>query len=105
MSENFEPYVRPQENTAHTGTKFADVASTAGHGLFFGAEKFSFSFSHFTPEQLTETRHNYELTPNRETTVFIDYRTSGIGSNSCGPRLREEYRLPSGHYVFDIRVE
>lgn len=100
VSENFEPYVRPQENTAHTGTKFADVASTAGHGLFFGAEKFSFSFSHFTPEQLTETRHNYELTPNRETTVFIDYRTSGIGSNSCGPALEPPYRIDEKSFDF-----
>ena len=100
VTENFEPYVRPQENSAHVGTKFADVASVAGHGLFFGAKTFSFSFSHFTPEQLTNTRHNYELKPNRETTVFIDYRNSGIGSNSCGPVLEPPYRIDETEFDF-----
>ena len=100
VTENFEPYVRPQENSAHVGTRFADVSSIAGHGLFFGAEKFSFSFSHFTPEQLTATRHQYELVPNRETTVFIDYRNSGIGSNSCGPALEAPYRIDEPAFDF-----
>ena len=100
VSENFEPYIRPQENRAHVGTRFADVASIAGHGLFFGAKSFSFSFSHFTPEQLTATRHDYELTPNRESTVFIDYRNSGIGSHSCGPALEAPYRIEESSFDF-----
>lgn len=93
VTDNFEPYVRPQENRAHKGTRFADVSSIAGHGLFFGAKSFSFSFSHFTPEQLARTAHNYELVPSRETTVFIDYRNNGIGSRSCGPELEPPYRI------------
>ena len=101
---NFEPYVRPQENGAHYGCRFADVTSVAGCGLFFGADKFSLSVSHFSPEYLTTVGHDYELVPEKDTTVIIDYRNSGMGSASCGPELSKEYRISERsisftHYV------
>ena len=102
---NFEPYVRPQENSAHVGCRFADVTTVGGHGLFFSSETFSLSASHFPPELLTKTRHNYELTPERETTVIIDYRNSGVGSNSCGPALPKKFRIdePDIHFNFSVK--
>ena len=106
-TDNFEPYVRPQENSAHHGCKWATVTSVAGHGILFMAEKFSLSASHFTPEQLTKTKHNYELVPEKETTVIIDYRTAGIGSNSCGPELEPVYRISEReiHFEFSFSPE
>ena len=92
-TENFEPYVKPQENGAHHACKIASVTSTEGHGILFGADKFSLSVSHFSPELLTKTMHNYELVPMKETTVIVDYRTAGIGSASCGPELNNVYKV------------
>lgn len=102
-TDNFEPYVRPQENSAHFGCKWASVTSVAGHGMFFAADRFSLSASHFSPEQLTAIRHNFELVPERETTVIIDYRNAGIGSNSCGPVLMPEYRVSEKEFDFEFR--
>ncbi len=90
---NFEPYVRPQENSAHVGCRFADVTTPAGRGIYFAADKFSLSASHYSPEYLTSVAHDYELVPERETTVIVDYRNSGVGSASCGPVLDPEYRI------------
>ena len=109
VSDHFEHYVRPQENMAHTETHWVRVTDAAGHGLAVTPagemSDLSFNCSHFSPAQLTGTAHDYDLIPQSVTYVNVDYKQAGIGSNSCGPRLREEYRLPSGHYVFDIRVE
>jgi hypothetical protein len=99
-TENFEPYVKPQENGAHHACKIASVTSVEGHGILFGADKFSFSVSHFSPELLTKTMHNYELVPMKETTVIVDYRTAGIGSASYGPELREVYEVNEKHIDF-----
>ena len=99
-TENFEPYVKPQENSAHYGCKIASVTSVAGHGVIFGADKFSFSVSHFPPEVLANTRHDYELVPRKETTAIIDYRTAGIGSASCGPELDDVYKVNEKHIDF-----
>ena len=104
-TDNFEHYVRPQENSAHHGCKWADVTSVAGHGLYFSAEKFSLSVSHFSPEYLTKFNHDFELVPERDTTVIIDYRTSGIGSASCGPELAKEYRIDEEDIKFKFFIK
>ena len=104
--ENFEHYVRPQENMAHTDTKWLTVASPAGHGLVFLRESgdFSFNCSHYTSKLLTDTAHDYELVPSKETVVNIDYRHNGIGSNSCGPTLPEDVSLIEKKFGFSFRI-
>ena len=108
VTDHFEPYVRPQENMAHTETHWMKVASETGHGIKVlpanETETISFNCCHYTPMQLTKTRHDYELVPKKETVVNIDYRTSGIGSNSCGPQLSDIYRIKSGDYRFAFRL-
>ncbi len=106
VTESYEPYVFPQENSSHENTKWAMVYSVAGHGLLFTeTEKpFHFGASHFSKEQLTTARHHHELKAEPETTVNIDYRQSGIGSNSCGPELREDLRLAEEHFTFEVNV-
>ena len=104
-TENFVDYIRPQENGAHCHTRFADVSSMQGHGIYFAAEDFSFSCSHYSPEQLERMAHHYELVPERETTVFIDYRNSGVGSNSCGPALHPDFRIDEKTVDFTFTVK
>jgi beta-galactosidase len=107
VSDHFEHYVRPQENMAHADTRWMFVSQYYGHGLGVlrcGETPFSFNCSHFTPHQLSETAHDFELKPLRQTVVNIDYRHAGIGSNSCGPRLFEKYRLDEKAFRFTFRL-
>lgn len=106
VTENYEPYVFPQENSSHWGCRWADVHTVAGHGfLFTSCEPFSFNASHFSPEQLTETRHHYELKREPETTVMLDMRMDGIGSNSCGPELAEKYRFNETEFSSSVTIK
>lgn len=105
VTENYEPYVFPQENSSHWGCRFADVHTVAGHGFLFTADApFSFNASHYSPEQLTKKRHHYELEREPETTVIIDCRESGIGSNSCGPALLEKFRFNEESFSCSVRI-
>ena len=108
VTEHFEHYVRPQENMAHADTRWMEVATHTGHGLLATNTEtspvFSFNCSHFTARQLTETAHDYELQPLTETVVNIDYRQSGVGSNSCGPELDEQYRVQENDFSFAFRL-
>ena len=106
VSRHFEPYVRPQENMAHTDTGFAAITDMAGMGLMAvtTGQPFSFNCAHFTPKQLTETAHDYELVPMKETCVNLDLMQSGIGSNSCGPALAQELRMQAHAYTFTVRL-
>ncbi len=92
-SDNFEHYIRPQENGSHCDTRFAFVGNLVGHGIaiekLYEDENFSFCVNHFTPHDLAGTAHDYELVPRGETYVYADMRMTGIGSLACGPHTFE----------------
>ncbi|MBP7176862.1 MAG: DUF4981 domain-containing protein [Thermoclostridium sp.] len=101
-----EDYIMPQENGSHYGTEWAVVTGLTGIGLLFaGMDDFSFNVSHYTPEDLTEATHDIELKPRKETIVNLDYKMSGIGSNSCGPALAKQYRLDETKIRFALRMK
>lgn len=108
VTENFEPYVRPQENMAHNDSRWMQVSNPAGQSLLVTntekSDRFSFNCSHFTAEQLTETAHDYELVPMDETVVYVDYRHAGIGSNSCGPTLPNALQVNDAEIDFAFRL-
>ena len=93
---------------AHTDTRWMEVADAAGHGLLAtntaSNEVFSFNCSHFTAMQLTETPYDFELVPLAETVVNLDYRHTGIGSNSCGPALSDCWRFEDERFRFTVRI-
>ncbi len=106
VTKHFEHYVRPQENMAHADTKWMFVSNFEGHGLvaLMTDNDFSFNCSHYTAKQLTETAHDFELVPLAETVVNIDYRQTGIGSNSCGPTLRRPFAFDERAFRFSFRL-
>ena len=106
VDANFEHYIRPQENSAHASTEWASVYARTGHGLFFASDStFTFNAQHYSAETLTKTRHDYELTPDERTFIYIDYKQSGCGSNSCGPSLLEKYRLSEKEFEFTFSLK
>ncbi|MFC5647884.1 glycoside hydrolase family 2 TIM barrel-domain containing protein [Paenibacillus solisilvae] len=106
VDEMFENYIMPQENGARYGTQWAVVSNEQGMGLQFSAPGgFSFHASHFTPEDLTKAAHTWELAKRKETIVHLDYKMSGVGSNSCGPELAEAYRLSEKEFQFELKLK
>lgn len=107
-TDNFEPYVKPQENSSHFGTRNAFVGNLCGHGIcienLYDGDYFSFNASHFRSEALTAAAHDYELVPEKETVVCIDFKMSGIGSNSCGPELDAQYRVNEKNFECGIKL-
>ena len=95
-------YIMPQEHGNHTKTKMLNM----GCGMkFIGDSEFEFNVSEYTSEVLTKALHINELEKNNKTNVRIDYKVSGIGSNSCGPQLIEKYRLKKGTLNFAFFVK
>ncbi|MGI6238642.1 MAG: glycoside hydrolase family 2 TIM barrel-domain containing protein [Christensenellales bacterium] len=93
-----EPYVRPQENGAREDTRMLAVTDILGNGLLFVAEKsygdgFSFTAHNYSDKALDEATHTNELEAEDTTTLSIDYRQCGLGSNICGPEPEEKYKL------------
>lgn len=104
VKDNFEHYIRPQENGSHNGTHYVIFSDKENSVMFASRDEMSFSAKHFTDMQLTETDHDHKLKPIKETVVGLDYKMSGIGSHSCGPVLAPEYRIDEKHAEFNFII-
>ena len=96
-------YIMPQEHGNHIGTKVLDMK---GSLLFSSDDGFEFNVSHYSAMTLMRAMHTDELKKENATIVRIDYKDSGIGSNSCGPSLLEKYQLREKkieNFVFYIK--
>ncbi|TRC36968.1 hypothetical protein FEA30_00065, partial [Mannheimia haemolytica] len=84
---------------SHFGTHYLQLPNLA-----VTAEKpFSFNFSPYTQEELTAKTHSYDLVESDSTVLCVDYKMSGIGSNSCGPSLKEQYRLNEENFDWKVK--
>ena len=85
VSENFVHYIRPQENSSHFKTRRATVGKKGEYGIFVtgaqGTKDFSFNASHYSAEQLTEVKHDFELKKEPRTIVNIDARFNAISES------------------------
>lgn len=107
VSENFEHYVRPQENSSHYNTRYAVLKNAQGTALRCEAvdfDAFSVNAQHYTAQMLAEAKHDYELSPLKETVLYLDYRMTSCGSASCGPQSLEKYKLTEKSFNFTFRL-
>ena len=94
-------YIRPQEHGNHYGCRELEIENS----LKFSAEDLmEISVLHHSIEQLTKAEHTDELKKSDGTHIRIDYKVSGIGSNSCGPQLPEKYRLCEKDIFFKFNI-
>lgn len=82
-------YVRPQEHGNHFGAKMLEI----GKLRFTSPDGFEFNVSEYTTDNLYKANHTDELKKDGKVHLRVDYKSSGIGSASCGPALRNEYKL------------
>ncbi|MCI8948880.1 MAG: beta-galactosidase [Lachnospiraceae bacterium] len=105
VAELHEDYLRPQENGSHNDCDYVFVSGADRLIKAYGENPFSFNASVFTQEELGEKNHNFELVPCGSTVLNLDFRQNGIGSNSCGPRLQEKYRLAEEVFTFMLNLK
>jgi beta-galactosidase len=107
VDEMFEDYIFPQENGSHCGCRYLSTysADTLPILTVTSENDFSFNASAYTQEELTVKKHNYELKKAPYHIFCIDYKMSGIGSNSCGPELLEKYRISEENFTCSFRLD
>ena len=97
-SAEYVPYVRPQEHGNHMGVKELVIGDLAFTGSFEAA------VSRYTTAAIDCADHIDELVADGKIHLRTDYRSSGLGSHSCGPALAEPYRLDDKAIAFSIGI-
>ncbi len=97
------PYVVPQESGSHFETRWAEFTGKTGKGLRVSSEKpFCFGINRYEIEDIEETMHEAELEGKEQDyyVLTLDIAQYGIGSESCGPKTEEQYRLMNPEFSF-----
>lgn len=103
VSKEYVDYIKPQEHGSHFGTSMLTLSHSKTTLKAESKNSFSFNASHYTAEELTHKKHNFELVKEDATILILDAFMAGIGSNSCGPALMEKYRN-EGKFSLSVRL-
>ncbi len=111
VQEQFENYIRPQENGSKSGVRWAALTNARGLGVFTAVQPlgaapplFSVSVHRYTDEDLTQARHTSDLVPRPEIILHLDAAQGGLGSQSCGPGPLPQYLLQPSETRFCVRM-
>ena len=92
--ENYTPYLMPQECGNRTGVRRAEITDDRGRGLKLWLNVGEFSALPWTPHELENAAHGFELPPVNYTVVKMSSRQMGVGGDdSWGARTHPEYLL------------
>ena len=92
--ENLTPYLMPQECGNRTGVRWAEITDDRGQGLKLWLNGGEFSALPWTPHEIENAAHGYELPPVHYTVLKMSSRQMGIaGDDSWGARTHEEYLI------------
>ena len=115
VSDQFYPYIRPQETGTKTDVRYWKQLNASGNGLeFVGQDPFSISALNYSIDSLDDYpnkdrkphSHGPLVKKSDFTNICIDKAQMGLGCvNSWGAVPRSEYMLPYGHYGFSFLMK
>ena len=113
VTDQYESYVRPQDNGYKTDVRWVAFADESGRGVRFSASEPLFVQAlHYSCEDLDlarpqrgQPRFRTPLVPRREVCLNLDVRQLGLGGGSCGPRPMDKYIFPIEKTSWTLRIE
>lgn len=105
VTKEYEPYIVPQECGNHMNTTSIKVASSDNTFSVKSEKPVEFSALHYKMEDLDLAKHTFELEPSNSTELIIAYKNRGIGSNSCGPVLSEQYKIKDKIIDMNFKIQ
>lgn len=111
VTEQYHPYVRPQENGYKTDVRYLTLTDTDGSGIRIdGLQPICFSALHYATEDFDsgatkKQRHINDVHPQKETFLHIDLTQQGVGGdNSWGAMPHHPYLLQASEYEYSYTV-
>ena len=94
VADNIAEYLVPQESGNKCRVRYAKVMDKKGRGMLFFGDELSFSALPYTPHELENAAHHFELTPVHYTVVRVAKKQMGVGGDdSWGSHTHPEYLL------------
>ena len=95
VTDGLARYLVPQECGNRTGVRYAKVTDERGRGLVFLGDRMCFSALPYTPHEMENAAHAYELPEVHYTVIRASLAQMGVGGDdSWWSRVHDEYLLP-----------
>lgn len=92
--DNLAEYMVPQETGNKCDVRYAKIVDRKGRGMMFFGDEISFSALPYTPHELENARHSFELPQVHYTVVRVADAQMGVsGDDSWGAKVHPEYLL------------
>ena len=105
VSEQYVPYIMPQEHGHKTDVRWLRLSDRAGRGLLVTADApFEFNALHFTDEDLTAAQHTPDLKARPEVVLHLDHAMRGLGTGLNVDTL-PRYQLDESGYEFTLYLK
>lgn len=92
VADNLAGYLKPQECGNKCGVRYAKVTDRRGRGMMFFGDELSVNVLPYTPHELENASHAYELPPVHSTIVRVAQAQMGVaGDDSWGAKVHPEY--------------
>jgi beta-galactosidase len=94
VKDNMAEYLVPQECGNKCGVRYAKVVDRKGRGMLFFGDELSFSALPYTPHEVENAAHAYELPEVHYTVVRVAKAQMGVGGDdSWGAKVHPEYLI------------
>lgn len=120
VSDQYTPYIRPQENGYKTDTRWLTLTDDNGSGILISGDPLiCFSalnnihddfespgkLSQYRKDAKTANKHSVDVKPRELVNLNVDLGQMGVGGdNSWGARIHPQYRLPGKKYEYSFRI-
>lgn len=103
--EQYLHFTKPQECGSHIDTLWCALSNDFGSGFVVrNLDGFTFSALPYSREELETTQHDFQLPESTKNVLCIDYKVTGLGSNSCGPEILQKYTLCEKHFRLEFKL-
>ena len=94
VADNMAKYLVPQECGNKVGVRYARLVDAKGRGILFEGDELSFSALPYTPHELENAAHVYEMPQVHHTIVRVAMAQMGVGGDdSWGSWVHPEYHI------------
>ncbi len=105
VDDNLTPYLYPQECGNRTSTRFFTVSSSH-HSITVSGNPFEFSVLRYTPYELENAKHQWELPNVYQTVISINEKQMGVaGDNTWGAKTHDEFLLDKQEHHLRISLK
>ncbi len=107
VTKQLTPYEKPMEAGNHEDVRWANLTSQNGLGINIKHvdSLVQVSALPYSDEEMEPVEYRIDLPKSKGTVLCISHKTLGVGSNGCGPRPLEQYRVYAKPTKFSYQIQ